>query len=275
MKTRQQARERRPPLGQHFLQDASWRGRILAQLDPRSEDCWLEIGAGDGVFTVPLAEASRAVVAVERDTRLAAWLREQLSSFQAARVIEADILEVDLEALAREAGAEKLRVYGSLPYYITSPILRRLFDSLAALADIHVVVQREVAERLVAKPGGRDYGFLSVLAQFHTEAELLYVVPRGAFRPVPKVDSALVRLVPPGRQESLQVGSPAKFLEFLSACFRQKRKTLRNNLRAVYGVARVEQALAGAGLPDRARAEELSLEELAGVYSRLAGPVKE
>jgi len=267
MKARKRAGGRRPPLGQHFLQEASWRRRILAQLDPQPEDCWLEVGAGHGEFSVPLARASRAVAAVERDAKLAALLREQLGAFPAARVIEADILDLDIKALARESGPTKLRVYGSLPYYITSPILRRLFDSLAVIADIHVVVQREVAERLVAGPGGRGYGYLSVLAQFHARPELVLAVPRGAFRPAPKVDSALVRLVTPGQQESLQVGSSAKFLEFLSACFRQKRKTLRNNLRAALPGSRLEGALAEAGLAPRARAEELSLESLARLFA--------
>ncbi|MGH9804576.1 MAG: ribosomal RNA small subunit methyltransferase A, partial [Candidatus Acidiferrales bacterium] len=144
------ARRRRPPLGQHFLQDPSWRRRILEQLTPKPGDCWLEIGAGHGEFTSPLAEASRAVVAVERDAGLAAALRERLAAFPAARVLEADVLRVNIDLLARELGTRKLRVYGSLPYYITSPILRRLFDSLAVIEDIYAIVQREVAERLVA-----------------------------------------------------------------------------------------------------------------------------
>lgn len=261
------ARRQRPPLGQHFLQDEGWRRRILEQLTPRPADCWLEIGAGHGEFTLPLAEASQAVVGVERDAQLAAELRRRLRALPAARVLETDILSLDLARLARELGAEKLRLYGSLPYYITSPILRRLFDSLAVIEDIHLVVQREVAERLVAKPGGRDYGFLSGLAQFHAEAELLFVVPRGAFRPTPKVDSALVRLSLPGAEASLRIADAQQFLRFLSACFRLKRKTLRNNLRAALPGARLEAALAEAGLALHARAEELSLESLARLFT--------
>ena len=265
------ARRRRPPLGQHFLQDPSWRRRILEQLSIKREDFWLEIGAGHGEFTFALAESSRGVAAVERDAGLAAALREQLLRFPYVRVIEADILRLDLASLARERGAEKLRVYGSLPYYITSPILRRLFGSLAVIEDIYVIVQREVAERLVAKPHGRDYGFLSALTQLHTEPEMMFVVPRGAFRPAPKVDSALVRLAPPGARTRLQLRDTEEFVGFLGACFRLKRKTLRNNLRRALPVLRVEEALKEAGHAPQARAEELSVEELAGLYSRLKG----
>ena len=257
----------RPPLGQHFLQDPGWRRRILDQLAHKPADCWLEIGAGHGEFTAPLAEASRAVVAVERDRKLAGALRERLLSFPGARVLEADILQLDVESLARELGTTKLRVYGSLPYYITSPILRRLFDSLAVVEDIYVIVQREVAERLVAKPRGSDYGYLSVLTQFHTEPELMFVVPRGAFRPAPKVDSALVRLAPPGARAKLQIADAQEFVRFLGACFRLKRKTLRNNLRPALPAARLQEALAEVELAPHARAEELPLGSLARLFA--------
>lgn len=257
---------RRPPLGQHFLADPRLRRRILDLLMPKPEDCWLEIGAGHGEMTLELAPLCRALVGVERDRKLAAQLRERLAPLPGARVLEADILKVSLAALARELGCEKLHVYGSLPYYITSPILRLLFDSLAVLADIHVVIQQEVAERLVASPGGRDYGYLSALAQFHTTPEMLLTLPRGAFRPSPQVDSALVRLAPPGQGEALGVSAPEDFLRFVSACFRQKRKTLRNNLRALVPPAQMEDALTLAGLAPRARAEELSLEEFARLF---------
>jgi 16S rRNA (adenine1518-N6/adenine1519-N6)-dimethyltransferase len=274
MKARAGVGRRRPPLGQHFLEE-SWRRRILEQLSPKPTDCWLEIGGGHGELTVPLAEASRAVVAVERDPRLATALRERLRSFPGAQVLEADILTVELELVARELMSDKLRVYGSLPYYITSPILRRLFDSLAIIGDIHVVVQREVAERLVAKPSTRDYGFLSVLTQFYTEPELLLAVPRGAFRPTPKVDSVLVRLGPPGAQGRLRIADSRKFVAFLGACFRQKRKTLANSLRGAYARTQTARALAAAGLDPRVRAEELSIEVLAGLYVKLAAPERD
>jgi 16S rRNA (adenine1518-N6/adenine1519-N6)-dimethyltransferase len=263
--TRQRSR---PRLGQHFLRDQHIRRRILELLDSREDDCWLEIGPGHGEMTEGLAGRSRGLIAVERDPQLAAGLRERLGGQR--QVVEADFLEVNLVPLAQGVDCERLRVYGNLPYYITSPILRHLFDSLAVIQDIHVVVQREVAERLVAAPGGRDYGYLSVLAQFHTAAEILLVIPPGAFQPPPKVESALVRLRPPGTAAELKVGEPGPFLAFASACFRHKRKTLRNNLRGTYTAVAVSEALAAARLDPRARAEEMSLADFTKLFSILA-----
>jgi 16S rRNA (adenine1518-N6/adenine1519-N6)-dimethyltransferase len=220
-------------------------------------------------MTLPLARASRALTAVERDPKLAAGLRSQLREFAAARVVEADILKFSLDEARQGMPCERLRVYGNLPYYITSPILRRLFDSLPAVVDIHVMVQREVAERLEARPGGRDYGYLSVLTQFHTTPEIMLGVPRGAFQPPPQVDSALVRLIPLGPDESPQVRERGKFMAFVSQCFHQKRKTLRNNLRGRYAAEQLEETLAAMGLTPRARAEELPLETLIRLFTGL------
>ncbi|MFQ5778343.1 MAG: 16S rRNA (adenine(1518)-N(6)/adenine(1519)-N(6))-dimethyltransferase RsmA [Terriglobia bacterium] len=262
-------RLRRPRLGQHFLAGENVRREILRQLDARPEDYWLEIGAGHGEMTVGLAATGGAVRAVERDPELAQGLRVRLAEFPHARVIESDILKVSLDELAQQMGCARYRVYGNVPYYITSPILRHLFRASGVIADMHLVVQREVAERLVATPGGRDYGYLSVLTQFHATAEILQSVPRGAFRPQPQVDSALVQLVPPGRQTELGIKEPEKFLRFLQTCFQQKRKTLVNNLRGSVERAQVEQVLTEAGLDRRARAEKLSLEDFSRLFRRL------
>lgn len=262
-------RRARPPLGQHFLQEPRIRSQILSFLYCRPKDCWVELGAGRGEMTLALAEASRALAAVERDPRLAETLRGRLKGLPHARVVEADILQVSFAALSEELGCERLRVYGNLPYYITSPILQHLFRFPALLADIHVVVQQEVGHRLVATPGGRDYGYLSVLTQWHSTPEILLSIPRGAFRPPPGVDSALVRLVPPGKSAVLDVREPEAFLGFVAACFRQKRKTLRNNLRGTFPSQQVEAALAASALEPRARAEELSLQAFARLYQVL------
>ncbi len=279
--TRQTGRadyQRRPPLGQHFLADARLREKIFGLLRCRAEDCWLEIGAGHGEITVAVAAASRAVAAVERDPKLAEILRECLRGFPGAQVVEADILTVSPATLAQEMPCPRLRVYGSLPYYITSPILRHLFASLEAIEDIHVVVQHEVAQRLAAQParagrhGGHDYGYLSVLTQFHATPEVLLHIPRGAFRPVPQVDSALVRLAPPGKQVALGVALREEFLRFVSTCFRQKRKTLRNNLAASLPVAAIDKALAEMNRDVRARAEELAIEDFARLFAALGQP---
>jgi len=259
----------RPPLGQHFLKDVGIRNRIFSLLRCRPEDCWLEIGAGHGEMTLALAQAGGSLAAVERDPKLAVGLLTLLSGFPRARVVEDDILGISLPTLAEEMGCPRLRVYGNLPYYITSPILHHLFTSISTIADIHVMVQREVADRLVARPGGRDYGYLSVLTQWHTAPEILLPVPRGAFQPPPQVESALVRLGMPGKGATLDVGDADAFLRFVGACFHHKRKTLRNNLRGAYPLAQVETALAAMALDPRARAEELTLEQFARLYRLL------
>ena len=211
-----ESRRRRPKLGQHFLADASVRARLLQRLEIRAQDCWLEIGSGHGEMTLALAQQSAQVVAVEKDAALARALREKLRGQSGCTVVEADILEVSAATLAQQFGVNRWRVYGNLPYYITSPILQRLFAALDVIADSHVVVQREVALRLTAEPGRRDYGYLSVLTQFYTTPALLEPIPRGAFQPPPKVESALVRLAPPGARERLAVAEPEAFLVFLA-----------------------------------------------------------
>ena len=268
-KMREKSRGRRPKLGQHFLADAGVRARLLQRLVIRSQDCWLEIGSGHGEMTLALAQQSAQVVAVEKDAALARALREKLREQSGCTVVEADILEVSAATLAQQFGVNRWRVYGNLPYYITSPILQRLFAALDVIADIHVVVQREVALRLTAEPGRRDYGYLSVLTQFYTTPALLEPIPRGAFQPPPKVESALVRLTPPGARERLAVAEPDAFLVFLQTCFRHKRKTLLNNLREVCPPDRVQAAMAETGLTVRSRAEELTLEQFAKLFHLL------
>lgn len=268
---RRASTRRRPPLGQHFLRDTRARERILGLLQPRAEDCWLEIGPGHGEMTLPLAAVSRTLTAVERDPGLATSLRDRLSALAGARVVQRDILKFPLAEALRGTPSRRLRIYGNLPYYITSPILRYLFAASGLIEDIHVMVQREVAERLVAAPDGRDYGYLSVLTQFFTAPEILLAIPRSAFQPPPQVESALVRLLPPGLSPTLKIKQPEAFLRFVGLCFRQKRKTLVNNLRATHAAGRVEEELRAGGLPSKARAEELSLQTFARLYTSLSG----
>jgi len=265
----EKSRGRRPKLGQHFLADAGVRARLLQRLEIRAQDCWLEIGSGHGEMTLALAQQSAQVVAVEKDAALARALREKLRGQAGCTVVETDILEISAATLAQQFGVRRWRVYGNLPYYITSPILQRLFAALDVIADIHVVVQWEVALRLTAEPGRRDYGYLSVLTQFYTTPALLEPIPRGAFQPPPKVESALVRLTPPGARERLAISEPEAFLVFLQTCFRHKRKTLRNNLSGAWPSKQVEATLAQASLTSRSRAEELTLEQFAKLFHLL------
>jgi|SRR5579884_499450 16S rRNA (adenine1518-N6/adenine1519-N6)-dimethyltransferase len=253
-------------LGQHFLTDPAWQARLLACLNPQPGQLWVEIGAGRGELTVGLARRGVEVVAIELDPVLVEQLRSAVHSWS-VRVIHGDILALPLEEYFPRRG----RIFGSLPYYITSPILHRLFTLGDRVEEICVVVQWEVARRLVAQPGRRDYGYLSVVTQFFTRPEIVLRIPPGAFRPPPAVSSALVRMQLPGARIHLGQIDPAQFLTFLKQAFRQKRKTLLNNLGAFYGRDVVQQILERRRLPAGVRAEQLSLERLAEIFANLTG----
>ena len=260
-------------MGQHFLRDLGWRKRILATLPRDNNDTWIEIGAGHGEMTELLAANGRRVVAIEGDPKLAEGLREKIASSSAGwagvTVVAGDVLEQDFRALA---GGQRFRVYGNLPYYITSPILHRLFDYADQLDSIHIVIQLEVAERIVAQPGRREYGYLSAACQFYTKPRIALRLPPGAFSPPPKVKSALVELALPGKRARLNIGDAAnetRFLEFVQSCFSQKRKTLRNNLRADSSQEQIHSALTAAGLRADVRAEQLTLTQFAEIFRQL------
>src|SRR6202162_5684505 len=218
-------------LGQHFLTDASWRERIAREIRIDG-GVWVEIGAGHGEMTTRLAQRGSKVFAIELDPRLARRLREVTAPCKNVEVVESDVMAVDFEKLA---GGERFSVYGNLPYYIPSPILHRLFEHADRIAAIHIVIQYEVAVRIVAQPGRRDYGYLSVASQWYGNPEIAFRIPPGAFNPPPKVDSALVSFRMPGERTKIKVSNEHAFLEFVKECFAQKRKTLRNNLRPRLG----------------------------------------
>ena len=257
----------RQRLGQHFLANVSWRRKILETLPRGANETWIEIGPGHGEMTELLAAPGRRLIAIEADSRLAESLKQRVCAesekWPGVEVISGDVLKVDLAAQA----AGRIRVYGNLPYYITSPILHRLFAYADHIASIHIVVQWEVAARMAARPGGREYGYLSVACRFYTQPEIVLRIPPGAFRPPPRVTSALVRMTLPGERAALAISDDKRFLEFVQTCFAQKRKTLRNNLRALAPDDRIAAALAGAGLRPDARAEQLSLREFAALFA--------
>ena len=248
-------------LGQHFLTDANWQERIVRAIRVE-QGVWVEIGAGHGEMTSRLARHATRVIAIELDRRLAARLREVTTPLKNVEVVESDVLAIDFGALAKGTG---FSVYGNLPYYITSPILHRLFEHADRIAAIHVVIQFEVAVRVVAPPGRRDYGYLSVVSQWFSRPELVLRIPPGAFRPAPKVASALVSLRMPGARETLDVGDEKAFLDFVKECFAQKRKNLRNNLRARLG-ARAGEVLREAELSPDARAEQLTVSQFVQLF---------
>ena len=263
----------RQRMGQHFLRDLGWRKRILATLPRDNNDTWIEIGAGHGEMTELLAANGSRIVTIEGDPKLAEGLREKIASSAANRtsvtVVAGDVLEQDFAMLA---GGERFRVYGNLPYYITSPILHRLFDYADQIDSIHIVIQLEVAERIVAHPGRREYGYLSAACEFYTQPRIALRLPPGAFSPPPKVKSALVELASPGERARLNIGdagNETRFLKFVQACFSQKRKTLRNNLRSISSEEEIHAALNATGLRLDARAEQLSLPLFAEIFGRI------
>jgi 16S rRNA (adenine1518-N6/adenine1519-N6)-dimethyltransferase len=256
----------RQRLGQHFLSSQSYRARISEELRSSGESLWIEIGAGHGEMTHELAQTGARVIAIETDPRLAGRLREQAPSWGHVEIVEGDVLQQDFSALA---GGKPFRVYGNLPYYITSPILHHLFEYAAAIDSIFIVIQWEVAERIAARPRSRDYGYLSVACQFYARPKILFRIPPGAFSPPPKVASAFVRMDLPGEGSRLGIGKAAPFLEFVQTCFAMKRKTLNNNLRGIASPPKMAECLAACGLKPSARAEELEIADLAALYRAL------
>ena len=257
----------KPKLGQNFLVDGQAAQRIVAALGEIAGHTVVEIGPGRGAITESLAARALHVVAVELDHELAAGLRQR---FEAARVtvVEQDVLLFDFAAAAAQFG-ERLRVAGNLPYAITSPIVLKLAASHAALDLAVLMVQREVAERMTATAGTRDYGLLSVTMQMYGPVEQLFTLPPSAFSPPPKVHSTVFRWRFAPRFAKLGVDE-TRFLRFVRQIFAQKRKTLMNNLRAA-GVASdaAAAALAAAEIDQRMRAEAVPVEGLAVLWRKL------
>ena len=251
-------------LGQHFLADEDWQERIADEIYV-DDGVWVEIGAGHGEMTTRLAQRASKLFAVEIDPLLARKLRKVTANFKNVQVVENDVMAIDFEKVT---GGARFSVYGNLPYYITSPILHRLFEHAERIAAIHIVIQVEVAERIVAEPGRRDYGYLSVASQWFGRPEMVLRVPSEAFQPPPKVESALVSFHMPGARVENPVEDEAAFLDFVKICFAQKRKTLRKNLRARLGT-RTEEILKEAGLSPNTRAEQLTIAQFV-TLSKLA-----
>jgi 16S rRNA (adenine1518-N6/adenine1519-N6)-dimethyltransferase len=268
---------RRPKLGQNFLADRSAAGRIVDALGDVSESTVVEIGPGRGVLTDLLVGRAKHVIAIELDRVLGAQLRMKYAHRPGIEVLEGDVLDIDFESLLRRprvAGDANrpftgpARVVGNLPYYITSPILQRLFSFYHLFSMIVVLVQREVADRIAAKPGGREYGLLSATVQLYSRIEKLFTLPPGAFAPPPKVHSTVLRLTIDPQDQVLGVRA-ANFLEFLKLSFGQKRKTLVNNLKLHYPEAEIRAALQKAGIKPDARAEALPLAKTAAVFRQI------
>ena len=268
----------KPKLGQHFLTSEDAASRIVDALGDISQSTVLEIGPGRGILTSLLAKRARRLIAVELDRVLAAQLRLKFGMARNVEILEADILAIDIDSLfgpkpglgrpGIDLKPQAVRVVGNLPYYITSDILLRLFEYSKYFESIVIMVQREVAERIAAEPGGSEYGVLSAPAQLYARVENLFTLPPDAFSPPPKVHSSVLRLTISPRQDELGVDGDG-FIDFLRLSFAQKRKTLWNNLKDKYDEQELRRALAVAKVKPTARAEALSLNESAAIYRAL------
>ena len=243
-------------LGQNFLHERSVIDKIVQAVNPQPGDRLVEIGPGQGALTFPLLHKHGELTAIEFDRDLHAPLQAAARAHGALRLIEGDVLGVDFTALAAElAGAGgQIRLVGNLPYNLSSPILFHALDHAAVVRDMHFMLQKEVVERMAAGPGNKVYGRLTVMLQAYCAVTPLFIVPPGAFRPAPKVDSAVVRLVPKPR-EAIEVADHRTFANVVRAGFGQRRKTLRNALNGVADTAQIEAA----GLRPDARAEQVDV----------------
>jgi len=238
----------RKRFGQHFLTDSAVLHRIVEAIDPRPGQAVVEIGPGLGAMTDPLVQRCEQLTVIELDRDLAARLRRRPE----LKVIESDVLKVDFAALAREAG-RSLRVVGNLPYNISTPILFHLLDAVQHVDDQHFMLQKEVVERMAAGPGGKDYGRLSVMLQWRYDIESVLDVPPEAFDPPPRVDSAVVRMLP---LPEIPPVNPKVLGELVGVAFSQRRKLLRHTL----GRWLEQRGFAGAFDVQR-RAEEVPVDE--------------
>ncbi|SEL73591.1 16S rRNA (adenine1518-N6/adenine1519-N6)-dimethyltransferase [Pseudoxanthomonas sp. GM95] len=238
-------------LGQHFLHERHYIDNIVLAVNPKPGDTLVEIGPGQGAITFPLLRKHGSLTAIEFDRDLIAPLTEAAKGVGDLTIIHRDVLSVDFTDLA--AGG-KLRLVGNLPYNLSSPILFHALDHAAAITDMHFMLQKEVVDRMAAGPGSKVYGRLSVMLQAYCDVTPLFVVPPGAFRPPPKVDSAVVRMVPKAPSQ-IAVRDPKRLEAVVRAAFGQRRKTLRNALSSVCDTDMIEAA----GIRPESRAEQIEV----------------
>lgn len=254
-------------LGQNFLIDENIVRNIVAAAELSDKDTVLEVGPGIGTLTQGLAESGASVVAVELDKRLLPVLDTTLEGYDNVRIVNGDILQVDI---MQTVGVDEFKVCANLPYYITTPIIFALLEKRLPMERLVAMVQKEVAERMAAKPGGKDYGALSVAIQYYTEPEIAFIVPPSSFIPAPSVDSAVIvckrREKPP-----VEVCDEALFFRVVKAAFSLRRKMLNNSLKNM-GIKgeQVAKWLELAGVDGKRRAETLSLEEFAALANTFA-----
>ena len=261
--------------GQNFLIDAHVLDKIIQAAEITREDFVLEIGPGIGTLTQYLAEAAGQVTAVEIDGHLIPILEDTLSAYDNVTVINQDVLKLDINQLAMEKnGGKPIKVVANLPYYITTPIIMGLFESQVPIDNITIMVQKEVAERMQAGPGSKDYGALSLAVQYYAEPYLVANVPPNCFIPRPGVGSAVIRLTR-HKEPPVKTSDETLMFRLIRASFNQRRKTLQNGLNnspeIPYTKEQILEAIESLGLPATVRGEALTLEQFAKLADKLAG----
>ena len=261
--------------GQNFLIDGRVLEKIMDAADITKEDFVLEIGPGIGTMTQYLAERAREVLAVEIDKNLIPILAETLSEYENVDILNADILKTDLNKIAEEKnGGHPIKVVANLPYYITTPIIMGLFESHVPVENVTVMVQKEVADRMQAGPGTKDYGALSLAVQYYAEPYIAANVPPNCFMPRPKVGSAVIRLTK-HKTPPVQVKNEKLLFQLIRASFNQRRKTLPNGIKNFSGLnfskEEVAEALEQMGVSPTIRGEALTLEQFAQLSNLLDG----
>lgn len=269
--------KRKPKLGQNFLTDHSAAQRIVDALGDISNRTVIEIGPGRGMLTDLLVRRARKVIGIELDHILAAQMRMRYATLQNVEILESDFVTVEWRSMVgrrpgplhdlRPTQPETVDIVGNIPYYATTDIVLRMLREHQGIGRAVLMVQREVADRIAAGPGSRDYGLLSATVQLFARVDKLFTLPPGAFDPPPEVHSSVVRLTMAPRAEELQV-DPEAFVEMLKVAFAQKRKTLVNNLKSSYGL-RAAQAVKATGVKPDSRAEAVPLEKMAAIFRAL------
>jgi len=242
-------------LGQHFLKDKNYISRIIRTAEIGKDDVVVEIGPGTGALTFQLAELAGRVIAIEIDHALSQELAERAALYPNLTIIEADALRFPYETIET-----KFKVVANLPYYISTPILFRLMELRHKIISLTIMLQKEVAKRIVALPGGKDYGILSIAVQFYAVPAILFQIPPGAFFPVPEVDSAVLKIIP-RKRPAVEVRNEPLFWSVIKSAFSHRRKTLLNSLSmAGFPKEVTEPILHSAGLAPLVRPEEIGME---------------
>jgi 16S rRNA (adenine1518-N6/adenine1519-N6)-dimethyltransferase len=247
-------------LGQNFLFDPSILSNIVRAADLSDGDTVIEIGPGPGRLTRILAERVKKLIAIELDPDLYERLKGDFIAYSNVEIIHGDALKFAFETI------NEFKVVANIPYYITTPIIFRLIDAREHVKSMTLTIQKEVAERIAAAPGGKDYGVLSIMVQYFADPELKFIIPREAFRPAPKVDSAVVHMKILSNPR-VQVRDEKIFFRVIKTAFSQRRKTLSNSLKGVRGD--IKEVLAGSGIDPQRRPETLSIEEFARLSDSL------